>query len=55
MEFLKDIGMMGFLFFLAKGVLWVVLFLLVYFGVISKQKIRELKGKIFFWRKKEGN
>lgn len=55
MEFLKDIGIAGFLFFLIKGLLWLLLFALVYFGLVSKEKIETVKAKIFFWRKKENN
>lgn len=52
-EFLMDIGIAGFLFFLIKGLLWIVLFLLVYFGLIDKEKVRIIKKKLSFRRKKE--
>jgi hypothetical protein len=50
-EFLKDIGIAGFLFFLIKGILWLILFALVYFGVIDKKKLQVLKAKISFWKR----
>lgn len=53
MDFLRDIGIAGFLFFLIKGLLWVVLFFLVYFGLIKKEKAQNIKNKLFFWRKKK--
>jgi hypothetical protein len=52
MEFLKDIGIAGFLFFLIKGLIWILLFSMVYFGLIKKEKAQKIKDKIFFWRKK---
>ena len=51
MEFLKDLGILGFLFFLIKGLLWIVLFLLVYFGLIDKEKVRKIKAKLSFWKR----
>ncbi|MHC1774936.1 MAG: hypothetical protein AB9834_05925 [Lentimicrobium sp.] len=53
MELLKDIGIAGFLFFLIKGLLWIVLFLLVYFGLISKERVRLIKEKLSFRKKKK--
>jgi hypothetical protein len=52
MELLKDIGIAGFLFFLLKGLLWIALFLLVYFGLVDKEKVRRIKGKLNFWKRK---
>ncbi|MEM9052102.1 MAG: hypothetical protein AAGC47_08645 [Bacteroidota bacterium] len=52
MEFLKGLGIAGFLFFLIKGLLWLLLFALVYFGVIDKKKLKSIMGKISFWKKK---
>lgn len=54
-EFLKDIGIAGFLFFLIKGILWLVLFALVYFGLVDKKKVIAFKDKISFWKKKKKN
>lgn len=51
MEYLRDIGIIGFLFFLIKGILWLFLFGLVYFGVVDKEKIKSIKSKITFWKK----
>lgn len=54
-EILKDIGTAGFLFFLIKGLLWIVLILLVYFGIIDKEKVRIIKEKLSFRKKKKNN
>jgi hypothetical protein len=53
MELLRDIGIAGFLFFLIKGLLWIVLILLVYFGLINKEKARKIKAKSSFWKRKK--
>ncbi|MCB0496701.1 MAG: hypothetical protein KDC79_11250 [Cyclobacteriaceae bacterium] len=50
-EFLTDIGIAGFLFFFIKGLLWIVLFVLVYLGVIDKEKAKAIKNKLTFWKK----
>jgi hypothetical protein len=52
-ELLKDIGIAGFLFFLIKGLLWIVLFLLVYFGWIDKDKVRKIKERLSFRKRKK--
>jgi hypothetical protein len=52
MELLKDLGIAGFLFFLLKGLLWIVLFLLMYFGFVDKEKVRRIKSKLSFWKRK---
>ncbi len=54
MEFLKDLGIAGFLFFLIKGILWLVLFALVYFGVVDKEKVKKLKAKISLRKNRKG-
>jgi hypothetical protein len=54
MEFIKDIGIAGFLFFLIKGIVWIILFVLVYFGLIDKERVRVLKAKMSFWKKNQG-
>ncbi|MCH2215264.1 MAG: hypothetical protein MK086_08855 [Flavobacteriales bacterium] len=51
MEFLKGLGIAGFLFFLIKGLLWLLLFALVYFGLIDKDKLKSLKSKLSFRKK----
>jgi hypothetical protein len=53
MEFIKDIGIAGFLFFLIKGLVWIVLFALVYFGLIDNERVRVLKAKMSFWKKNQ--
>jgi hypothetical protein len=53
MELLKDLGIAGFLFFLLKGLLWIVLFLLVYFGLISKERVLKIKAIMSFWKRKK--
>jgi hypothetical protein len=52
MELVKDIVEIGFLFFLIKGLLWIVLFLLVYFGLMNKEKMRSIQAKFRFRKKK---
>ena len=52
MEWLKDIGIIGFLFFFIKGMLWIVFTLLIYFGLVDKEKIYTIKKKLMFWKKK---
>lgn len=54
MDFLTDIGIAGFLFFLAKGLLWIVLFVLMYFGLIKKDRVQKIKSK-FSFRKSSKN
>ncbi len=53
MELIKDIGIAGFLFFLIKGLLWIVLFLMVYFGWIDKEKVRKIKDRLSFRKRKK--
>lgn len=50
-ELLTDIGIAGFFFFLIKGLLWIVLFALVYFGVLDREKASAIKEKLKFWKK----
>lgn len=45
METLKTIGLAGFLFFLIKGLLWLVLFALVAKGVVSKEKVARWRAR----------
>jgi len=47
-EWLKAMGIVGFLFFLIKGLLWCVVFYLVSKGVIKKQAVARLKLR---WRR----
>jgi len=53
MEFIEDLGIAAFLFFLIKGLLWIVLFVLAYFGFIDKEKVRSIKSKLSFWNRKK--
>jgi hypothetical protein len=52
-ELLKDLGIAGFVFFLLKGLLWIVLFVLVYFGFIDKEKVRSIKARLSFRKRKK--
>ncbi len=51
-NFLKTFGLAGFWFFFIKGCLWLVLFALVYWGIIDKQKVQAFKSKIAFWKRR---
>lgn len=53
MEFIKGIGTLGFLFFFVKGLMWIVVFALAYFGFIDRERIKILKAKLYFWKKNE--
>lgn len=48
-DFFKSIGIVGFWFFLIKGLLWIVLFVALYFGLIDKQKFKNIKAKLNFF------
>lgn len=45
LDWLKALGVAGFLFFLGKGILWLVVFWLVSKGVIPKERMDALKAK----------
>ena len=47
MEWLKTLGVAGFMFFLLKGIAWLVVFWLISRGVIRKHKVAKLKLR---WR-----
>lgn len=47
MEWLKTIGVAGFLFFLLKGIGWLVVFWFISRGVIRKHSVAKLKLR---WR-----
>jgi hypothetical protein len=53
METLKTLGLAGFLFFLIKGLLWLVVFGLVAHGVIRKEKVDQWRRK-FKWPRRDG-
>ncbi len=46
LEWIKTIGIAGFLFFLVKGLLWCVVFVLISRGVIQREKVEAFKMKI---------
>ena len=46
LDWLKALGVAGFLFFLGKGILWLVVFWLVSKGVIPKERMDALKAKL---------
>lgn len=46
METLKTLGIAGFLFFLIKGLLWLVLFALISKGFVSKEKVDRIKSRL---------
>ena len=46
MEALKTLGIAGLLFFLIKGLLWLLLFVLVAKGVISKERLEGIKERL---------
>ena len=51
MEWLKGIGLIGFMFFFIKGMLWIVVFLLIWFGLINKERVEVIKARIKFWKR----
>jgi len=55
MEFLRDLGIAGFLFFFIKGLFWIILFALVYFGLIGKEKAQRIKSKLSFRKRKKSS
>lgn len=48
METIKALGIAGFLFFLIKGLAWLVVFRLAAKGILSKDRVDRLKKR---WRK----
>lgn len=53
METLKAFGIAGFLFFLIKGLVWLVLFALVARGVVPKDKVDAFRRKFRLRRRKD--
>ncbi len=51
MDTLKAFGLAGFLFFLIKGMVWLVLFALVSRGVVSKDKVDRFRDCLKFRRR----
>ena len=54
MDTLKAFGLAGFLFFLIKGLMWLVLFALVARGVVSKDKVDRFRQRLRFRKGKRG-
>ena len=54
MDTLKAFGLAGFLFFLIKGLMWLVLFALVARGVVSKAKVDRFRQRLRFRKRKRG-
>ena len=52
MDTLKALGLAGFLFFLMKGLMWLVLFALVARGVVSKDKVDRFRQRLRFRKRK---
>ena len=53
MESLKALGIAGFLFFLIKGLVWLVLFALVARGVVPKDKVDAFRRKFRLRRRED--
>ena len=54
MDTLKAFGLAGFLFFLIKGLMWLVLVALVARGVVSKDKVDRFRQRLRFRKRKRG-
>lgn len=50
-NWLEDIGWIGFWFFFAKGILWIIVFALLYAGVIKKSTFEKIKSTMQFYKK----
>lgn len=48
LSWLKKLGAAGFLFFLVKGILWLILFGLVAFGFMDEAAVEKIKNLIPF-------
>ena len=55
MDTLKAFGLAGFLFFLIKGMVWLVLFALVARGVVSKDKVDRFRERLRMRRRNGGD
>jgi hypothetical protein len=51
LNWLQDIGIIGFWFFFIKGILWLIVFALLYAGVINKATFEKIKSKMRIFRK----
>ena len=45
---LRKLGLAGFLFFLIKGILWLVLFFAIYFGFMNEEAVEKVKELLPF-------
>ena len=54
LDTLKAFGLAGFLFFLIKGLMWLVLFALVARGAVSKDKVDRFRQRLRFRKRKRG-
>lgn len=41
---IKKLGAAGFLFFFAKGIMWLILFVLLAMGMVDKTTVEKIKG-----------
>lgn len=53
LDTLKAFGLASFLFFLIKGLMWLVLFALVARGVVSKDKVDLFRSRLRWRRRSE--
>jgi hypothetical protein len=51
LNWLQDIGIIGFWFFFIKGMIWLLVFALLYAGVINKTTFEKIKSKLRFYKK----
>jgi len=51
-DWLKDLGIIGFWFFFIKGMIWLLLFALVAFGVVDKAKLEKFKNRFRFFNRR---
>ncbi len=52
-DVLKGIISIGFLFFLIKGICWILVFILLYFGILKPEKLNRWKNKFNIFKKKK--
>jgi hypothetical protein len=51
MEWLKGIGLIGFMFFFIKGMLWLVLFAMIAFGLVRRERVEAIMSAFKFWKR----
>ena len=54
MEWLKALGVAGFLFFLIKGLLWLVVFALISRGIIKREAVQRLRERVRIFPRRSG-